>query len=168
MELIGFKKIIESLKSAELKTWEAISDTAPTHFFNCDTSINVLDESNEILYNFAAPSGGTDPFANQRIVVKAANLADIHEVRFGGSLEEIKKFISDYGLLLDSEQEEILIKINSTNYYLKPLSGDYLSFRELSKDELAKLSDEDKQKYEAALKEYKDSKRMQRAAEVIV
>lgn len=168
MTLAGFKKFLEAIKSAEVKTWEAVSDTAPTHFYNCDTSINVLDESNEILYNFSAPAGGTDPYSNQRIVVKGADLADIHEVRFGGSIEEIKKFISSYGLTLDSEQEEILIKINGANYNLKPLSGDYSSFRELSKDEIAKLSDVDKQKYEAALKHYKNSRRMKRALEVIV
>lgn len=167
MTVAGFKKFLDALKSIGVTTWEAISDTAPTHFFNCDTAINTLDEANEILYNFSAPSGGTDPFANQKIVVKGADLADIHEVRFGGSLEEIREFIKAYGLSLDKEQEKILIKINGTNYNLKPLSGDYLSFKELSKDELARLSEEDKQKYEAALKEYTDSKRMQRSVEVI-
>lgn len=165
MTLQGILKFTKALETAGIKTWEAVSDVSPTHFFNADNCFNVIDEAEETIYNFSSTNANSDTYGSGRIVVKGAHLSDIHEVRCAGELKEVQAFIDAYGLPLTDEQTKILIKINATNYNLKPATGDY-TFKELSEEEISKLSEEAKAKYELELANFKKSKRMQSAVQV--
>ena len=153
MTLTGMKKFIEALKSAGVNNWEGVTDIN-THLYNNENCVNVLDESDDTLYNFAGASGNASPYAPGSIVVKGVNLADLHEVRFGGTINQVKKFIDSFGLTLDEDQMKILIKIYGANYNLKPQTGDYFVFNELTEDEIAKLTEEEKTEYEKNKKEF--------------
>lgn len=168
MKLSTTKKIIEAMETAGIKVWDAIVDTAPTHLYNNDTQFNVLDEAEETLINFAPSIPNIDPFGYNNIVVKHTDLSDVHEIRLGGTLEEIKKFVEAYGIVLEDDQLDILIKINSKNYNLKPVTGDYLTFEKLSEEEVAALSEEERADYEKALKSFESRNKPTRNVQVTV
>lgn len=149
MTLSTMKKIISALNSASIKAYDAITDTAPTHFYNNDTCFNIIDEGEETIYNFGSRISITEPF-DTPVVVRSSDLADIHEIRFGGDLKQIEDFVKAYGLDMTDEQYKILLNINSTNNKLNPSYQDYLlsDFKVLSESEYEKLGKEDKAKYD--------------------
>ena len=168
MTVESMNKFMDAVKAAGIKDWEVLTDTSPTHFYNNDTSFNVLDEANNIIYNFSQTITTVDSYGANQISVKGADLSDIHEVRFGASLEKTKAFIEAYGLSLTDDQLKILVKINGGNYNLKPLTGDYLTFKELSEEELNALSQEERDRYQEALDAFNSRKKIQMPVQVTV
>ena len=168
MTVESIKQFMDALKTAEILDWEVMTDTAPTHYYNNAHAFNVLDEANSMIYNFAGSMTTIDPFGPNQISVKGADLSDIHEVRFGASYEKTKAFIEAYGLSLTEDQLKILVKINGGNYNLKPATGDYLEFKELSEDQLASLSAEEQARYQEALDAFKNRKKQQMPVQVTV
>lgn len=168
MTLEGMKKFMNALKEAGIKNWECITDIN-THYYNNDHAVSILDEADNALYNFAGATGNSSAYEPGSIVVKGANLADIHEVRFGvKSSSDIDKFLKAMGLSLDKDQKQIVINIYGSNYKLMPQTGDYLVFKELSEDEIAKLSVEEMAKYNKDLEDYKNKNKMQSPVQVTV
>lgn len=168
MTLTGMKKFMAALETAGIKTWDAMTDTGPTHYYNNDVEFNLLDEGEEMLYTFCSSITNIDPFGENCIVVKGSHLSDIHEVRIGGSLAEIKAFIEAYGMSLTEEQTKILININAKNYSLKPMTGDYLVFEKLTNEQLAQLTPEQLAEYNEALAKYEKKKAIRMPVQVTV
>lgn len=152
MQVSNMRKFLDAMESAGIKEWVAIVDT-PTNFYNNSSQFNIFDEEEEALINFARPIPTGTTYFDGDIVVKTADIVDIHELRIGGSYKEICDFIDAYGMTLTDEQNKILLEIYKNNYNLKPANGDY-TFRKLSESEIAKLSTEEKTAYQAALAEY--------------
>ena len=155
MTLQGMKKFLNALKTAGIKNWEGVNDIASVHYYNNDHCVNVLDESDQTLYNFSRPLPTGSYALEKNIMVRATNLADVHEVAFSGSFKQVKAFIDAFGLSLNDEQMKILVNIYGSNYSLKPVTGDYLTFKELSEDEINALSEKEKAEYEEAFKKFK-------------
>lgn len=167
MENSSMMKFMNAIDSAKIDKWEAVT-AIMTHFYNNDTSFNIADFNVNALYNFARPTNNSTPYTYDQIVVKGASFNEIHEVRFGGSLEQVKKFIEAYGISLTDDQYKILVNINTNNYTLKPVQGDYLKFEELSDSEIDALTDKEKSEYYQALKAFKERNKMTSAVQVTV
>ena len=151
MTLEGVKAFLSACEAAGIKEYQFDTDLG-THFYhNTENSIIALDESKEIAYNFRTKINNINTSYDGRLYVQGAHLSDVHEVRFGGTYETIKKFIDAYGLTIPTEQLQILIKNDRSNYNLNPATGDY-QFVKLTEEELNELSDEEKASYEAELK----------------
>lgn len=149
MELNGIKKFISTLEKIGVTDWEAITDTAPTHYYNNDSQVNLIDEDNEMMYNFAKglPSS---PY-NGQIVVRGSHLSDIHEVSFGcDNIQILNKFIKEYGLSATESQSNVLLKINTVNNNIIPQTGDYLTFEKSIESKLNTMSKEDRDAYIAS------------------
>lgn len=167
MTLEGMKKFLNALKTAGIKKWEGINDIASVHYYNNDNSFNLLDESDGTLYNFSRPIPSS-PYNNAKtVMVRATNLADVHEVAFGGTFQEVKDFINAFGFSLDEDQTKILVNIYGSNYNLKPATGDYLSFKELTEAEINALSEEERADYEEAFKNFKNRNEVTAPVQVI-
>lgn len=152
MQVSNLNKFLNAIKQAGIEKYELITDTAPTHFHNNDTSFNVYDMDEEIAYNFTKVTGRS-PVYEELIQVTGADFGDIHEVRFGATIEEAKKFADYYGMNLTEEQLKILVNINGANYRLMPETGDY-TFIAKSEKEIESMTDEEKAKYEAEKAEW--------------
>ena len=158
MKLATTKKFIEALNSAGITDYQFDTDLG-THFYNNEYSSILLDETNETVYNVGRKMTLDDPYAG-RCLVMGADIDDIHEVRFGGSTEDVKKFFEAYGLKLDEEQMKKLLNIDKNNYDIKPITGDYvtLSFRYKSEKELALMTEEERASYQKALELFEQEK----------
>lgn len=171
MKLSAIKKFKDALAAAGIEVWQAVTDVGPGNYYNNDVAINVLDEAEETLFNIRK-STHIDPFGGQGLIVQAADLGDVHEVRFAGSLEEVKKFIDAYGLNVTDEDHKILVNINGANLELKPMVGDYLKFVRKTDEEVAAMDEKHRAEYEAQLKAWEaveaEKKKMTRPTEVLV
>ena len=151
MTLEGMKAFLNACKLAGIKDYQMDTDLG-THFYNnSENSIILVDESKEVAYNFRTKVNNINTSYVGNLYVQGAHFSDIHEVRFGGTYETIKKFIDAYGLSATDDQLQILIKNDRNNYNVNPVSGDY-QFVKLSDEELSELTDEEKASYEAELK----------------
>lgn len=161
MELSTTKKFLNAVKEAGIKKYQFDTDLG-THFYHdAERSLLILDEAESTIFNFRRRfAGQTEMEYNGNIRVYAAHLSDVHEVRVGGTYEEIKKFVDSYGLNLTTEDLKVLVKIDNTNRDIMPLTGDYISsdFEEKSEEEIEKMSEEEKEKYLADLDNYKKYK----------
>lgn len=157
MQSGNMRKFLNAIDVAGIKNWEAVVDT-PTHFYNNGVNrFNIYDEDEEVVYNFGPSIGQSSPYAVGQIVVKAADIADIHEVVIGGTVEEINRFATAYGFTFTEDQIKILYKIQGNTHDLKPSTGDYrfAGFRVLTDEEVASLTKDQKELYDATLADYK-------------
>lgn len=154
MTLSETKKFLQACEDAGITTYQFDTDLG-THFYNDSRGIIVIDEAEEEAINIRRKFQMNDQYEGD-IRIFVANLVDIHEIRVGGTLDQIKKFLNSRGVTLDEEQTKVLLKINNTNLRLNPPTGDYNNFRYLSDEQLAKLTDEEKEKYETERKKYED------------
>ena len=153
----GFKKFLNALEAAGLKYYRASVDT-DNHFYNSADSINIYDEGEAILFNVRHKIGTASEGFADPVITQASSIEDIHHVKFGASTQQTIDFLNAYGLTLTDEQKEILVKINSGNIEVNPITGDYIlaGFKILSDEEISKLSPVEKAQYEEKLKIYND------------
>ena len=151
MKASATKKFLEAVKAAGIKNFEFY--TSPqTHLYNDGRSVVIFDEKEELVINFRRKiSGSIDPY-DANIRVYCADIADVHEVRTGGTLDQIKKFIESYGLELDDEQKMKILKINAGNYDIKPITKDYYVFTEKTEEEIEQMTPQQKAEYEELLR----------------
>ena len=157
MTLSNIKKFLAACQEAGIKNYQFDTDLGTHLYNNTETSIIVLDETEEVAYNFRNKINDLNTSYNGNLYVQGANLSDIHEVRFGGTIDEIKAFATAYGLTFTDEQLNLLLKNDLTNYNVKPETGDY-NFVPLTNSALEALSEEERKEYELNLKEYQDKK----------
>ena len=153
----SWHKFKEALDTCGIKKFQIDTDTDYHLFNDPDASkVIVFHEGTETFYNFRGKVGTGSEGWNDPCVVTGATVEDIHMVKFGGSVKDILAFIDAMGLNLDDEQMQAVIKINKGNYDINPETGDYIlaGFKELSEEEIAKLSPQEKIDYEAKLEIY--------------
>lgn len=163
MNTAQWKKTKAAMDAAGIKKFQIDTDT-DYHLFN-DTDaakVIVFDEGSEMFFNFRQKVGTGSEGWNDPYIVTGSDIVDIHMVKFGATLDKITKFIDEMGLDLDDDQMQAVIKINKGNYDINPITGDYLlaGFKELSEEEIAKLSPQEKIDYEKKLELYNKRKKM--------
>lgn len=150
MKLTQVKKFLNAAKSANIKKYHLLDDIG-SRFINDDNAVVLLNESDETLWNFRKPLSTE---SREGIVVNSNNIDDIRRAEIIADYDQIKKFIDAYGLSLDNDQLKILLNLNIINKEVMPITGDYHNiFHKLSDAEYEALSPEDKEIYDAHVKE---------------
>ena len=140
-----------AVQAAKITDYAYITDT-PTYLYNNnENAVLVEDMGKEIAYcirdngNF----GSGQYFQNSDLVVMGAKFEDIHEVRVGGTYQQIMDLASSLSLNLTDDQKKLILSIASSKRPIKPQTGDY-TFKELTEEEYEQLTPEEKAAYDAA------------------
>lgn len=153
-----FKSAIDA---AGIKKFQIDSDT-DYHLFNDPDNAKVVTfhQGTETFYGFRQKTGTSHEGWQDPIVVTAVEVSDIHMIKFGAKADKINKFIEEMGFELDEDQKKAIVEINKGNYEIKPITGDYIlaGFKELSEEEIAKLSPQEKLDYYEQLAEFEKRK----------
>lgn len=146
------KKFMAGLTAAGITKYQFSTDLG-THYYNNDRSINLIDTTTESVVNIRSRDKIATPAYPEGICIYVSDFGDIHEARFGASADQVKKFVESYGLSLTSDQLKIIVELDSGNYTINPATGNY-NFIPLTDAELAKLSEEEKAKYQEEYEKY--------------
>lgn len=171
MTTSSWNKFKAALDEAEIKKFQIDTDT-DYHLFNDPDAakIVIFDEGSETFYGIRQKVGTGHEGWSDPIVVTGAEVSDIHMVKFGATADKIQKFIDAMGLELDDDQKKAVLEINKGNYEINPITGDYIlaGFKELSDEEIAKLSPQEKIDYEKELEIFEQRKKLPtgRAAQI--
>ena len=159
----SWHKFKNAIDSAGIKKFQIDTDT-DYHLFNDpdNAKVIVFDEGSETFYNFRQKIASNSEGWNDPIVVTACDVLDIHMVKFGATADKISQFINAMGFDLDDDQKKAIININKGNYDIKPITGDYIlaGFKELTDEEIDKLSPQEKIDYEKQLEIFNNRKIM--------
>lgn len=163
MRTSSWNKFKNAIDNIGIKKFQLDTDT-DYHLFN-DTDnakVIVFDEDSETFYNFRQKVATSSEGWNDPVVVTACAVEDIHMIKFGASAEKIREFIDAMGFNLDDDQKQAIININKGNYEIKPITGDYIlaGFKELTEEEISKLSPQEKIDYEAKLVIYEKRQKL--------
>lgn len=147
-------KIMSAIEAAEIKEYKVTSTTGYHLQNNPSSGVVIEDDANEMLHNIRAKSKayGAEPFAGNA-VVESLDYADISEFTIGGGFKAIKEFFSNMGVTLTKEQQEMLLKIDRSNYQIIPETGNYHPFKPVSQEEYDAMTEEEKAAYDAAKKD---------------
>lgn len=153
------KKVLSILKDLGIKRYEFDTDLG-THYYNDgERNIATYSEEMDMIVNVRATYGYGTKTYDEPIMVFMSDPGDIHEFRFGGDPEVVKKFLEASGLTLSKEDLQVIVNIDRNNVTIKPMTGDYVNgFTELTEKQLEKLSPEERKEYEEKLAEYKGRK----------
>lgn len=146
--------LINAIKDAKIDAYR-VTSTAGMHLQNNPSSgIIVKDDGNELLHLIRAKYkvNGAEPFIGNA-VVESMDYADVSEFTVGGGFEALKLFFQNLGITLTQEEQQMLVKIDRSNYKIIPETGNYHPFKEVSQEEYDAMSDEEKAAYDAAKKE---------------
>jgi hypothetical protein len=145
--------LISALEAAGIKKYQFSTDNN-NHLYNNDFAIVLDDTANGNLVNIRKKSAtvGANPYPGETLVT-TADYDSVHEMTFGGDYKMAKAFLDQLGLSLSKEQEEILMKIDRSNYTVKPATGDYHPFKVLTPEEYEALTEEEKAAYDKAKRE---------------
>lgn len=148
-------KFLQAVEAAELKSY-SFADDICSKYYNSDNSICVYDENSSAIVSIRKTlnNGIAD---NNSLTFTVNDIVDIRKAEVFGTYEQIKKFAEEYGLSLTDEQLQIIVKIDRMNNVVKPITGDYINvYHKLSEAEYEALSDEEKAKYDAMVKDDED------------
>ena len=147
-------KIMSAIKTAEIKEYKVTSTTGYHLQNNPSSGVIIEDDANEMLHHIRAKSKayGAEPFTGNA-VVESLDYADISEFTIGGGFKAIKEFFSEMGITLTKEEQEMLVKIDRSNYQIIPETGNYHPFKPVSQEEYDAMTEEEKAAYDAAKKE---------------
>lgn len=159
----GINNFVNALKEAGVNNWEAVTDMT-TRLYNNDNAVNLLDNENEVLYNFSTAA----KIAENIISVTATDYVDVHELKANITYAQAKKFVQALGLELNETQGKILLNIYGNNYRINPMTGDYVDFKELTEEELASLDELERAEYNRALEKYKKKTGMVNPVQVTI
>lgn len=158
MDISTINKFKNAAEAAELP-WIAVTDDVPFVYKNdYNNSFNVISGNNVINVSCSTPGS---PFGYEKVEVSLTEDVDIHTLKCAGTFAEMKKFLSDIGASLNSDQEKIMLKINGNHYNINPQTGDY-NFVKLTDDEYAKLDAAAKADYDAELAKYEELQKLAR------
>lgn len=142
--------LLSALEAAGIKKYQFSTDNN-NHLYNNDFAIVLDDTAHGQLVNIRKKSAvvGANPYPGETLVT-TSDYDSIHEMTFGGDYKMVKDFLDQLGLSLSKEQENILMKIDRSNYTVKPATGNYHPFKELTPEEYEALSEEEKKAYDKA------------------
>ena len=143
------KAFLDAVDEAKIASYLFVTDINTRYYHDGDMYLNYYDEGNEQIVNVRPTIvNGTKAFEGN-ITIQSCDILDIHEAVVGCDYEQAKKFLSSLGVY-NSEDDKILLKINSSNRPIIPATGDYHNsdFHFISDETYSKLSDEEKEKYD--------------------
>ena len=145
--------IINAIESAEIKEYKVTSTCGMHLQVNPSSGVVIRDDGNEILHYIRNKSRvyGGEPFAGNA-VVECMDYGDVSEICLGGGFAAIKKFFNELGITLTQDQQEMLVKIDRSNYQIIPETGNYHPFKPVSQEEYEAMTPEEKAAYDAAKK----------------
>lgn len=147
---------IVAAEAADITAYQFTTDT-PSHLYHNGTDhITKPIYDKECLVGFRSSHyGGSHGTYNNNLEIVMVDFVDVHEVRAGGSYEQIKKFAESFNVDLTEDELKVLLQIDKRNYDIKPITGDYASqFKYITSKRYDLLSDEEKAAYNAAKEEY--------------
>ena len=147
-------KLEAAAKAAGIDRFLYAVDT-PSYFYNNGkTAFTILDNDGVHAFYKNGFGGAHTYFPNEtQVCHNFAEFVDIHEFRTAGSKEQILEFIDQLGLTITDDQIQILTWIDSVRNDIVPITGDY-NFKYLTDEEYEALTPEEKEKYDAAKKQY--------------
>lgn len=149
-------KILEAMEAAGI-TYYSVGSDMPSYFYNDEEHhIIIPDNSLDCIHAFRKNGfGGAHSYLPDKMKVTYAcvDYADIHEVKVGGSADQMITFADSLGLNLTDDQKNILRWIDKSTSDLKPITGDY-TFKPISEEEYEALTEEEKEIYDKKLKQY--------------
>ena len=138
---------LSAIESAEIDNFCFVDDIT-CYYKNSDAGVVVYDDSNKAIVSIQLNSATSAQLSNP-LKFQMCDILDIHRAEVSGTYEIIKKFIDAYGLSLTDDQLKVLLKIDRNNTISKPVTGDYsTSYRKLSPEEYAALTEEEKKEYD--------------------
>ena len=145
--------LLSALEAAGIKKYQFSTDNN-NHLYNNDFAIILDDTAHGNLVNIRKKSAvvGANPYPGETLVT-TSDYDSVHELTFGGDYKMVQAFLDQLGLSLSKEQEEILMKIDRSNYTVKPATGNYHPFKELTPEEYEALTPEEKAAYDKAKRE---------------
>ena len=105
------KKFIQACEDAEINVYAFIDDIQ-TRYNNTPNSLVVLDEANDMLFRIIKNQNTGVASDAAPIMITGSDLIDIHRAEVYGTYEQIKEFISKFGLSLSADQYEIMLNID--------------------------------------------------------
>ena len=155
-----WSKFKDAMDAAGIKHYQVTVDTS-TNLYNSDSAVLTYDDGTQSFLNVRGKVGTASDGYKEDIICFSAGVEDIHYAKFGASKKQILDFLDAYGANLTEDQKKVVLKINGTNYNIKPETGDYIlaGFRVLSEEEIAELSAQEKIDYEKKLEIYNARKK---------
>lgn len=147
------EQFFHAIETAGIDNYEVITDTAYTHYYHNNNSI-LKYKDGKILGIKREARSGSPAYGDSQVTVFTSDAEHVCEARLGGSIDQIRDFITAYGFSLDDDENKILVNLNYTNSRIIPRTGDYYKFTEIPQEEYDALSDEDKAKYDKAKLDY--------------
>lgn len=153
------QSFLTAVESAGIKSYQFTTDT-PSHLYNDgENHITKADFAKECIVAFRSATIGGSHNVYNGIQVVIADFADVHEIRTGGSYDQIKKFCESFNVELTDDEFKVLLKIDKQNYDIKPETGDYnKSFTYLSSKQYEALSNKEKAEYAERKAAYEKAK----------
>ena len=153
------KSFLAAVENAGIKLYQYTTDI-PTHLYNDGKNhIAKADFTKNCVVGFRSATVGGSNNVYNGIQVVIADFSDIHEIRTGGSYEQIKKFCESFNVNLTDDEFKVLLKIDKQNYDIKPATGDYNnSFAYLSSKQYEALSNKEKAEYAERKAAYEKAK----------
>ena len=147
-------RILAAIEAAGIDKYMYTTDI-PTHFLNDGkTAFTIADDDGVHAFFKNGFAGAHSYFPNEtQICYYFADYGDIHEFKTAGTKDQMLAFINALGLSITDDQVKILKWMDAVRNDLKPITGDY-KFKKLSDEEYNKLTPEEKEKYDAAKKQY--------------
>lgn len=144
-QITGF---INAVEEAGLKNFELVTDMS-TNLWNNESGI--IKQNGDLIVAFRKAQFQTVNTVNG-VEIVAADAADVHEARVIGDADKLKLVAEALGTALDDSEYKMLLGLDKRPVNLKPITGNYIVFNFLTKEQYNALSDDNKAKYDEAKK----------------
>ena len=146
------KKFIKACEDSNINVYTFIDDIQ-TRYNNTPNSLVVFDEGNDMLFRITKNQNTGVASDNAPIMLTGSDLVDIHRAEVYGTFEQIKEFVSNFGLSLSNDQFEVMLNIDRKNRLLKTDMDYHNVFHVISPEAYEQLTPEEKEEYNAHVAE---------------
>lgn len=147
------EKIMGAVEETGIKKYHFVTSNID-NFYNDDRNIVIVDMDTSSISNITKRRVITNGY-DGKLMYQVASFDDIHQFKFGGTYKEIKEFVDALGYSLTDDQVKILLELEASETTLIPEQEDY-TFRYLTKEQIDRLPDDEKEAYEEELKKHED------------
>ena len=153
------KKWMQAIKAAGIKTYQFDTDLG-THLYHDGVNAVAIPQHdlNAVVAIRANGFGGSHNTYKNNVQAVLSDYGDIHEVRTGGTSEQILKLVESLGVSLSDEEVKIVVNIDKGNYDIKPETGNYNQFHYLTQKQYEALSENEKAEYKSEKEKYEADK----------
>jgi len=149
MQAKQINAFLEAVQEAEIPSYLFVTDINTRYYHDGDMSLCYYDEANEQIVNVRQTIVNGTKAMEGSITIQSCDILDIHEAVVGCNYEQAKTILQKLGVY-NSDDDKVLLKINSSNRPIIPATGDYHNsdFHFISDDSYNKLSPEEKEAYD--------------------